>query len=50
MRVLVKEAIAESKWAQRDLVNGNVFGYDFNDQMTAVKLNVPNPDTVDDHL
>jgi len=35
------------KWAQRDLANGDVFGYDLADQVTAAKLNIANPTTAD---
>src|SRR5437667_1901111 len=45
MRGLVKEATADSKWKQRDLANSDVFDYDLNDQVIAVKLNVPNPES-----
>jgi RHS repeat-associated protein len=37
--------VGNRKWAQRDLGNGDVFGYDFNDQVIAVRLNTANPDT-----
>jgi RHS repeat-associated protein len=36
--------VGNRKWTKRDLANGDVFGYDQNDQVIAVKLNVPNPD------
>jgi RHS repeat-associated protein len=39
------DSVGNRKWAQRDLGNGDVFGYDLNDQMTAIRLNIPNPDT-----
>jgi len=45
MRGLVKEATADSKGTQRDLANSDVFDYDLNDQVIAVKLNVPNPES-----
>jgi RHS repeat-associated protein len=32
-------------WTKRDGGNGDVFGYDLNDQTTAVQLNIANPDT-----
>jgi hypothetical protein len=33
------------KWTKRDDGNGDVFGYDLADQVAAVKLDIPNPDT-----
>ena len=45
MGALFKEATADSKWTQRDLANSDVFDYDLNDQVIAVKLNVPNPES-----
>jgi len=32
-------------WQRRDAGDGDVFGYDLNDQVTATKLNIANPDT-----
>jgi len=45
MGALLEEATADSKWTQRDLANSDVFDYDLNDQVIAVKLNVPNPES-----
>jgi RHS repeat-associated protein len=33
------------KWTKRDGGNGDAFGYDLADQVTAVKLDIANPDT-----
>jgi RHS repeat-associated protein len=37
--------VGNRKWTKRDAGTGDVFGYDYNDQVTAVKLNIANPDT-----
>jgi RHS repeat-associated protein len=42
--------VSNRKWTKRgggsgDALKGDVFGYDLNDQVTAVKLSVSNPDT-----
>jgi RHS repeat-associated protein len=39
------DAVSNRKWAKRDGANGDVFGYDLNNQSIATLLNVPNPDT-----
>jgi YD repeat-containing protein len=33
------------KWSKREDGTGDMFGYDYADQVTAVKLDIPNPDT-----
>ena len=37
------DSVGNRKWTKRDGGTGDVFGYDFGDQVTAVKLNVANP-------
>jgi RHS repeat-associated protein len=37
--------VGNQKWVKRDGGNGDVFGFDLNDQSTSVLLNVANPDT-----
>jgi RHS repeat-associated protein len=37
--------VSNRKWQKRDSGNGDVFGYDQNDQSISVLLNVANPDT-----
>jgi len=37
--------VGNRSWAKRDGGTGDVFGYDLNDQVTAVKLDIANPDT-----
>ena len=37
--------VSNRKWTKRDAGTGDVFGYDLNDQATAVKLDIPSPDT-----
>jgi RHS repeat-associated protein len=37
------DSVGNRKWIKRDGGTGDVFGYDFADQVTAVKLNVANP-------
>ena len=37
--------VGNRKWTKRDQANGDVFAYDHNDQVTAVRLNIANPDT-----
>ncbi len=39
------DSVSNRKWAKRDGGNGDVFGYDLNDQSTSILLNVANPDT-----
>jgi RHS repeat-associated protein len=39
------DAVGNRKWTKRDSANGDVFGYDANDQSTSVLLNVANPDS-----
>src|SRR5205085_6937796 len=39
------DAVGNRRWQKRDGANGDVFGYDLNDQSTSVLLNVANPDT-----
>jgi RHS repeat-associated protein len=39
------DSVGNRKWARRDGGNGDVFGYDVNDQVTAVVLGVPHPDS-----
>jgi RHS repeat-associated protein len=39
------DAVGNQKWVQRDGGNGDVFGYDLNDQSTSILLNVTNPNT-----
>ena len=39
------DSVSNRKWTKRDGGNGDVFGYDLNDQVTATLLNVGNPDT-----
>jgi RHS repeat-associated protein len=39
------DSVSNRKWTKRDGGNGDVFGYDLNDQVTATKLNITNPDT-----
>jgi RHS repeat-associated protein len=39
------DVVGNQKWVQRDGINGDVFGYDLNDQSTSILLNVANPNT-----
>ncbi len=39
------DSVGNRKLTQRDGGNGDVFDYDYADQVTAVKLNIPNPRT-----
>jgi len=39
------DVVGNQKWVQRDGANGDVFGYDLNDQSTSILLNVANPGT-----
>lgn len=39
------DAVGNRKWTKRNSANGDVFGYDLNDQVTAIKLDIANPDT-----
>ena len=39
------DSVGNRKWTKRDGGNGDVFGYDLNDQVIAVLLDVPHPDT-----
>jgi YD repeat-containing protein len=39
------DSVGNRKWTKRDGDTGDVFGYDLADQVTAVKLNIANPDT-----
>src|SRR3984893_7542930 len=39
------DSVSNRKWVKRDGANGDVFGYDANDQATSILLNVVNPDT-----
>jgi len=39
------DSVSNRKWTKRDGTNGDVFGYDLNDQSIATLLNVANPDT-----
>jgi RHS repeat-associated protein len=39
------DAVGNRKWTKRDGGTGDVFGYDLNDEVTASKLNIANPDT-----
>lgn len=38
-------SVGDRLWAKRDGGNGDVFGYDLNDQSTSILLNVANPGT-----
>jgi RHS repeat-associated protein len=38
------DSVGNRKWTKRDGSNGDVFGYDLNDQVIAVLLDIPNPD------
>ena len=37
--------MSNRNWTKRDGGTGDVFGYDLSDQVTAVKLDIANPDT-----
>jgi RHS repeat-associated protein len=39
------DSVSNRKWTKRDSGNGDVFGYDLNDQVTATLQNIGNPDT-----
>ncbi len=39
------DSVGNRKWAKRDGGNGDVFGYDLSDQVTATQLDIANPDT-----
>ena len=39
------DEVGNRKWTKREGNVGDVFGYDYNDQVMAVKLNIANPDT-----
>jgi RHS repeat-associated protein len=39
------DSVGNRSWTKRDNGTGDVFGYDLNDQVTAVKLDIANPDT-----
>ncbi len=39
------DSVGNRKWTKRDGANGDVFRYDLAGQVTAVKLNIANPDT-----
>ena len=39
------DSVGNRKWTKRDNANGDVFSYDYNDEVNAVLLNIPNPDT-----
>src|SRR6266487_2832321 len=38
------DSVGNREWTKRDGGTGDVFGYDYNDQVTAVKLDIPNPE------
>jgi RHS repeat-associated protein len=40
------DVVGNQKWVQRDGANGDVLGYDLNDQSTSILLNVTNPGTI----
>ena len=39
------DSVGNRKWTQRDNGTGDVFGYDYADQVTAIQLNIANPRT-----
>ncbi len=39
------DSVGNRNWVKRDGANGDVYDYDLNDQVTATKLNIANPDT-----
>jgi RHS repeat-associated protein len=39
------DSVGNRKWTKRDAGTGDVFGYDYNDQVTVVRLDIANPDT-----
>jgi RHS repeat-associated protein len=39
------DSVGNRKWTKRDGGNGDAFGYDLADQVTALKLDIANPDT-----
>lgn len=39
------DSVGNRLWTKRDGGNGDVFGYDLNEQATSILMNVPNPDT-----
>jgi RHS repeat-associated protein len=39
------DSVGNRKWVKRDGANGDVYGYDLNDQVTATLQNIANPDS-----
>jgi RHS repeat-associated protein len=39
------DSVSNRTWTKRDGGSGDIFGYDLNDQVTATKLDIANPDT-----